>query len=135
LILDIARTALTGLRRDRASLALSFVLPIAFFTIFAMVFGGQRDTIPRVHVVVVDEDHSAASHDLVRGLERERSLQVSTHPEAKQHASTPPDYTAASAEAAVKSGDVPVALIIPAGWGAHPVASGRKRGKARSSGC
>jgi ABC-2 type transport system permease protein len=126
LILAIARTALAGLRRDRASLALSFVLPIAFFTIFAMVFGGQRDTIPRVHVIVVDEDHSAASRELVRGLEREGALQVSTHPEAKQHASTPPDYTAASAEAAVKSGDVPVALIIPVGWGAHPMAFGPK---------
>jgi ABC-2 type transport system permease protein len=127
LIFAIARTALTGLRRDRASLALSFVLPIAFFTIFAMVFSGQHDTIPRVHVIVVDEDHSAASRDLVRGLQREGSLQVSTHPEAKQHASTPPDYTAASAEGAVKSGDVPVALIIPTGWGVHPVDFGPKQ--------
>lgn len=124
MIFAIARTALNGLRRDRASLALSFVLPIAFFTIFAMVFSGQHDTIPRVHVIVVDEDHSGASRDLVRGLEREGSLQVSTHPDAKQNAPAPPDYTAASAEAAVKSGDVPVALIIPAGWGAHPVAFG-----------
>ena len=135
MILAIARTALAGLRRDRASLALSFVLPIAFFTIFAMVFGGQRDTIPRVHVIVVDEDHSAASRDLLRGLEREGSLQVSTHPEAKQHASTPPDYTAASAEAAVKSGDVPVALIFRWDGALTRWPSGRKRRKARSSGC
>jgi ABC-2 type transport system permease protein len=125
LIFAIARTALTGLRCDRASLALSFVLPIAFFTIFAMVFGGQHDTIPRVHLIVVDEDHSAASRDMVRGLQREGSLQVSTHPEAKQHSSTPPDYTAASAEGAVKSGDVPMALIIPAGWALTPWTSGR----------
>lgn len=121
MIFAIARTALTGLRRDRASLALSFVLPIAFFTIFAMVFSGQHDTIPRVHLIVVDEDHSAASRDLVRGLQREGSLQVSTHPQAKQHESIPPDFTAATAEAAVKAGNFPVALIIPAGWGAHPV--------------
>ncbi|HEV2136899.1 MAG TPA: ABC transporter permease [Terracidiphilus sp.] len=121
MIFAIVRTALTGLRRDRASLALNFVLPIAFFTIFAMVFSGQHDTIPRVHLIVVDQDHSAASRDLVRGLQREGSLQVTTHPEAKQHASIRPDYTASSAEAAVKSGDFPVALIIPAGWGAHPV--------------
>lgn len=124
MIFAIARTALTGLRRDRASLALSFVLPIAFFTIFAMVFSGAHDTIPRVHVIVVDADHSAASQDLVRALEREGSLQVSTHPDGKQGAPTPPDYTAATAEAAVKSGEVPVALIIPAGWGAHPVTFG-----------
>ena len=120
----IVRTALTALRRDRASLALSFVLPIAFFTIFAMVFSGQHDTIPRVHLIVVDEDHSSASRQLARGLQREGSLLVSTHPDTEQNRATPADYTAAAAETAVKAGDVPVALIIPAGWGAHPVAFG-----------
>lgn len=120
----IVRTALTALRRDRASLALSFVLPIAFFSIFAMVFSGQRDTIPRVHLIVVDEDHSSASRDLARGLEREGSLLVSTHPDAKEKGVLPADYTATTAEASVKAGDAPVALIIPPGWGAHPVAFG-----------
>lgn len=124
MIFAIARTALTALRRDRASLALSFVLPIAFFTIFAMVFSGQHDTIPRVHILVVDADHSSASRDLVRALQREGSLTVSTHPDATQKDSAPADYTAATAEAAVKAGEVPVALIIPAGWGAHPLAFG-----------
>lgn len=124
MIFAIARTALTALRRDRASLALSFVLPIAFFTIFAMVFSGQHDTIPRVHLIVVDQDRSSASRDLVHALEREGSLAVSTHPDGKQKGVTPPDYTAATAESAVKAGEVPVALIIPAGWGAHPVVFG-----------
>jgi ABC-2 type transport system permease protein len=130
LIFAIVRTALTGLRRDRASLALSFVLPIAFFTIFAMVFSGQHDTIPRVHLIVVDQDHSSASRDLVRGLEREGSLLISTHLDAKQKGGTPPPFTAATAEAAVKGGDFSVALIIPAGWGAHPVAFGPDGGAA-----
>ncbi len=124
MISAIVRTAITGLRRDRAALALSFVLPIAFFSIFAMVFGSEHDTIPRVHLIVVDEDRSSASRDLVRALEREGSLVVSTHSDAKRGQATPADYTAASAEAAVKKGDVPVALIIPAGWGAHPMAFG-----------
>lgn len=115
---------MTGLRRDRAALALSFVLPIAFFSIFAMVFGGQNDTIPRVRLIVVDQDHSSASRDLVRALEREGSLIASTHPKGAKGRPQPADYTAASAEAAVKNGDAPVALIIPPGWGAHPLAFG-----------
>ena len=122
MIFAIVRTAVTGLRRDRASLALSFVLPIAFFSIFAVIFGSQRNTIPRVHVIVVDEDHSSASRDLVRALEHEGSLIVATHPDAKGKGAPAPDYTAATAEAAVKAGTVPVALIIPSGWGQHPVA-------------
>ena len=130
MISAIVRTAITGLRRDRASLALSFVLPIAFFTIFAMVFSGQHDTIPQVKLIVVDQDHTLASRNLVRGLEREGSLAVSTRPESKDPKAPAPDYTAATAEAAVKAGNFPVALIIPAGWGQHPLAFNGSDGKA-----
>ena len=122
MIFAIVRTAFTGLRRDRASLALSFVLPISFFSIFAVIFGSQHDTIPQVHLVVVDQDHSSASRDLVRALQREGSLVVSTHADSKNKNAPAPDYTPATAEAAVKAGAVPVALIIPAGWGQHPIA-------------
>jgi ABC-2 type transport system permease protein len=122
---SVARTSFLALRRDRAAFVLSFVLPIAFFSIFAAIFGGQHDTTPRVHVILVDEDQSEASRDLVRGLSQESSLAVATHPEAaSKNAPTPPDYTAATAEAAVKAGDAPVALIIPSGFGQHPVGFG-----------
>ena len=120
MIFAIVRTAFTALRRDRASLALSFLLPVAFFSIFAMVFGKAHDTIPQVHVIFVDEDHSDASRKLLRGLMREGSLIVSTRPDSKD--ANEPLYTAVTAELAVKTGKVPVALIIPAGWGAHPIA-------------
>ena len=122
MISAIVRTAITGLRRDRASLALSFVLPIAFFSIFAVIFGSAHDTIPQVHLIVVDQDQSSASRNLVRGLQREGSLVILTHPESKDSSAPAQDYTAAGAEAAVKAGTVPVALIIPSGWGQHPIA-------------
>jgi len=117
------RTALIGLRRDRGALALSFILPIGFFSIFAVIFGGQRDTTPKISVLVVDEDHSAASQSLVRDLEREGSLRVKTKPEPKQ-GTEQPEYTAATAEAAVKAGTAPVALIIPHGFGENPISFG-----------
>ena len=115
----IIQTAIASLRRDIAALALAFLLPVGFFTIFAVIFGGMHDTVPRVKVIVVDEDGSQASHSLVNALLKEDSLRASTHPEGKQA-----DYTAAAAEAAVKAGDVPVALIIPQGWGASPITFG-----------
>lgn len=122
---SVARTSLLALRRDRAAFVLSFILPLAFFSIFAVIFGGQHDTTPRVKVIIVDEDKSEASRDLVRGLTHESSLIVSTHPEPSgKNAPVPPDYTAATAEAAVKAGDAPVALVIPAGFGQHPVGFG-----------
>jgi ABC-2 type transport system permease protein len=124
LILNIARTALLALKRDRGALVLSFVLPLAFFSIFAVIFGGQHDSTPKVHVIVVDEDKSEASQDLVKALQKESSLVVSTKPEAKNKNAPPADYTAATAEAAVQAGDAPVALVIPKGFGQHPIAFG-----------
>lgn len=122
---SVARTSLLALRRDRAAFVLSFILPLAFFSIFAVIFGGRHDTTPQVKLIVVDEDKSEASRDLVRGLSREGSLLVFTHPEPNgKNAPTPPDYTAATAEAAVRAGDFSVALIIPAGFGQHPVGFG-----------
>lgn len=122
MIFSIARTALVALRRDRASLALSFVLPVAFFTIFAVIFGSQHDTTPRVAVIVVDQDQSQGSQQLVNALKQEGSLIVRTDHASKGKSAEP--YDEASAEAAVKSGDAPVALIIPKGFGAHPISFG-----------
>ena len=56
MITPIVRTAIASLRRDRAALALSFILPIAFFSIFAVIFGGQHDSTSRISVLLVDED-------------------------------------------------------------------------------
>jgi len=123
LIFSIVRTAIVSLRRDRAAMALSFVLPVVFFTIFAVIFGGHRDTTPKVSVLIVDEDHSTASQRLVQGLEQEGSLAVSTRP-APVKGIEQPEYTSATAEAAVKQGEVPVAVVIPAGFGANPIAFG-----------
>ena len=121
----IIRTGFTGLRRDRGALILSFILPVAFFSIFAMVFGGQRgNRTPSIGVLIVDEDHTATSQRLVDALKGESALNALTHPEQKKGAPVPSDYTSASAENAVKEGVAPAALIIPRGFGANPIAFG-----------
>lgn len=125
MIFSIIRTALTGLYRDRGALALSFILPISFFTIFAVIFGGRHDTTPKIRVIVVDEDKSGASQKLIEGLSEE-SLFVMTRPAPKRDVEQP-EYTAATAEAAVKAGDAPVALIIPRGFGQNPISFGGGR--------
>ncbi len=121
MIIPIIRTAMISLRRDRAALALSFILPITFFSIFAVIFGGRRDTVPKITVIVVDEDQSQVSRELVKGLEREGSLVIRTRPVSNNKGVQPGEYTAATAEAAVKAGDVPVALIVPHGFGENPI--------------
>ena len=112
----VLRTGLMNLRRDRPALGLVFLLPIAFFSIFAIIFGGQRNSTPRVRVVVVDEDRSETSGRLVEALKNEPGLVVMTAPKGKP-GETPAPYDAKSAEAVVRAGDAPVALVIPRGFG------------------
>jgi ABC-2 type transport system permease protein len=124
MILAVARNRLWNLRHDRAALVLSFVVPIVFFSIFAAIFGrdSSRSATRRVRVAVVDEDRSETSLRFVAALRAEEALAVATAPASK---GTPPaPFTAATAEAAVRSGDVPVALIIPKGFGARPIRFG-----------
>ena len=110
-------------------MVLSFVLPLAFFSIFAVIFGKSNSSTPTVKLIVVDQDQSRASRALVSGLKNESSLVVMMKPSSEKKDAPPlPDYTAATAETAVKAGDAPVALIIPAGFGQHPIAFGPDAG-------
>jgi ABC-2 type transport system permease protein len=120
---SILRTALVSLRRDTGALALSFLLPVVFFSIFASIFGGSRRHTPKIHVIVVDEDHSHASESLASGLARESALVIQTRPDPVKHV-VQPEYTAVTGEQAVKQGIAPVALIIPHGFGENPMAFG-----------
>jgi linearmycin/streptolysin S transport system permease protein len=112
----LLRIGWTNLRRDRVAQALTFLLPIVFFSIFASVFGGRGDeTTSRIRVAVVDEDHSELSRRLTEGLAREAGLRVRTTTDEKGGGNA---LDRPSAEQLVKSGDVPVAIVLPAGLGA-----------------
>jgi len=114
-----------SLRRDRGAFLLSFILPIAFFSIFAVIYGGMGSgSTARVSVLVVDEDGTAVSARLVRGLCREPFARRHHAPATRKGQPVPPVYTAATAEAAVKQGVAPAALIVPKGFGANPIAFG-----------
>ena len=130
----IIRSAMVSLGRDRGALALSFLLPVVFFSIFAVIFGGRRDTTPKVRVLVVDEDHSRASGRLLQALQQEGSLVVKTRP-APVKGVEQPEYNAVTAEAAVKEGAAPVAIIIPRGFGENPISFAPPIAVARRSNC
>jgi ABC-2 type transport system permease protein len=111
----LLRIGWINLRRDRVAQALTFALPIVFFSIFAMVFGQQRDaSTARIRIAVVDEDHSEVSGRLVEGLRAEKSLRPRL---TADEAATGPVLDRAAAEQLVRAGDVPVAVVIPAGLG------------------
>lgn len=120
MILAVLRTSWLNLRRDRGALLLSFVVPIVFFSIFAGIFGAQRSGTSTVKLAVVDEDHSERSEQLLQALRDETALRIVEAPkkgEAK--------FTATTAEAYVRAGSAPVALIIPAGFSKWQLQFGR----------
>jgi ABC-2 type transport system permease protein len=111
----LLRIGWINLRRDRVAQTLTFLLPIVFFSIFASVFGGQGDAqTARIRVAVVDEDHSEFSGRLIAGLQKEKGLRPRT---TVDDAGTGALLDRAAAERLVKAGDLPVAVVIPAGLG------------------
>jgi ABC-2 type transport system permease protein len=97
--------------------ALTFLLPIIFFSIFATVFGQQDNPqTTRIRVAVVDEDGSEFSRRMVEGLKKEGGLRVRTSANDDDAAAAPLDRPAA--ERLVRNGDVPVAVVLPKGLGA-----------------
>ena len=111
----------TNLKRDRVAQALTFLLPIVFFSIFAGVFGSQgQDSTSRLRIAVVDEDASELSARIVEGLRKEGALRVRTTVETDGGAA----LDRASAEALVRNGDLPVAVVLPKGLGASAAAFG-----------
>lgn len=126
MITTLLRVSRIAMSRDRVALMMAFVLPVAFFSIFALVFGRQSmSSLPRVRVAVVDEDRSANSRALVAALAADSGLR------ARDSIASVPDgprvpVHRARAEELVRAGDYPIAIILPAGWGrTFPDFSGR----------
>lgn len=113
MIRTVLRISLINLVRDRTALLLTFALPIIFFSVFAVIFGGMGSSATsKVKMVIVDEDQSEASKRFAQSLEAEPSLVVHRAPdEAPQK-----PYDRAAATELVKSGKFPVAAIIPKGF-------------------
>jgi ABC-2 type transport system permease protein len=105
-----------NLRRDRVAQALTFLLPVIFFSIFASVFGAQRDPTRKINVALVDEDQSPFSQRLAKALVAEGALAVRTTTERGGNGAM---LDRAAAEALVKAGTLPVAVILPKGLGAN----------------
>jgi linearmycin/streptolysin S transport system permease protein len=111
-MLTLLRIGWMNLKRDRVAQALTFLLPILFFSIFASVFGGRGgDSTPRVSVALADEDRSEFSGRVIAALQKEKALRL------RVDGDNGSVLDRAAAEGLVRNGDVPVALVMPKGIG------------------
>lgn len=76
MILTVLQISCRRLLHNRVELLLTFLVPIAFFSIFAVIFGGGlgRGTTPKIKVVAVDEIQSAVSRHIMAALSEQESL-------------------------------------------------------------
>jgi ABC-2 type transport system permease protein len=112
MIATLLRIGLLNLRRDRVAQALTFLLPIMFFSIFASVFGNQRNATDRISVPVADEDQTDYSRKLVKALKAEGALRIQTTKDRDGG----PELTRETAEALVRGGSFSVAIVLPKGF-------------------
>jgi ABC-2 type transport system permease protein len=91
--------------RDKRSVILNLVTPLAIAGLFGMVFGGGGSApAGRLAIAVVDQDGSGISRAVTAGLTAEKTLEVSTLDEA-------------TARELVRKGKVRAAVVLPAGFG------------------
>jgi ABC-2 type transport system permease protein len=115
MIRPLVRIAWLSLLRDRTALGLTFVLPLVFFSVFALLFGfrgdekGKKPAKP-ILILLVDLDQTDASRRLADGLARQEALTV-----ARPAADAP--LSRNEAQLRVRKGDYAAAVVIPAGWG------------------
>jgi len=76
MILTVLQISCRRLLHNRVELLLTFLVPIAFFSVFAIIFGGGlgRGTTPRIKVVAVDEIQSVVSSQVMSALAEQESL-------------------------------------------------------------
>lgn len=90
--------------RDRAALAMSLVLPVAVFLVFAAIFAGASGEQLRVKVALADEVGSDEALRLRRALARDPALELVGE-----------GLTAAEVRAQVRLGAADVGLVVRAG--------------------
>ena len=106
MISTIFRIGALNLRRDKAAFIMTFVMPVVFFSIFALIFGaGNSGTKANtIKVIVADLDHTEISSRFIATLKKQKALDLGAAPD---------DVTARKQ---VHDGSYPVAVIVLKGF-------------------
>ena len=106
-ILAMVRKDLQVHYSDPRAVIMSFIAPIAIASFLGSITGGNGTPgePAKIPIAVVDQDGSTITRAIVAGVQADQSLQVTTP-------------SAGDARESVRRGDVTVAVIIPAGFGA-----------------
>ncbi len=126
MIWTVVRVGLLRMWHGRTEILLTFVVPIAFFTIFAFIFDEQigLGKSPRVNLALVDEDDTELSREFITALAEWETMRIYAPAE---HAEGLFVFTSAEpARELVLAGTLPLAVVIPQGWTASLTNPGKE---------
>lgn len=130
MVWTILQVSFRRLKNNRSELLLTFLVPILFFSIFALIFGSRGTSgasIPRIKVALADRADSVISRRAIELLREQNSLRITDAHSALMHADSvqkdlaqliDPDV----AQELVRRGSISAAVIFsePASQGAFP---------------
>src|SRR5215470_17039394 len=107
MIKNIMKISLINLRRDKVAFSMTFILPVIFFSIFAMIFGatGRTTRDSKIKVVITDVDQTEMSHRFSETVRKQQGLDAADAPDP------------ATAHKQVHDGRYAAAVIIRKGFG------------------
>ena len=75
---NIIRKELLSFIKDRRAMVLSFIVPIALISVFALAFGGvgKGSSVSKIPLLVVDEDHSPLTKEIIAGIDSVKMLEI-----------------------------------------------------------
>jgi len=116
MIVTVFMVSLRRLLHNRIELVLTFLVPIAFFSIFAIIFGGGvgAGATPKIKVVAVDSIKSDQSRAVMNRLQKTAGLNfVAAKPDAAATSeSNEKNLTEAEAKDRVRRGTASIAIVL-----------------------
>lgn len=110
MIWTVMQTSWRRLKNNRSELFLTFIVPIVFFSIFAVIFGSRdsASSTPKIKIAISDTSGAALSERAVKLLEEQKSLRISEN--GRSHGAS--TVSRSAAEDLVRRGMVSAAIVF-----------------------
>lgn len=107
-LFEMIRKDLKLFASDRRAMIISFAVPIAIASFMAFITSSASQGKPatKIAVLVVDQDHSPVTADVVKALAKSESVEPKT-------------TTLEAAEQSLRNGDAGLAVVLPSGFGSQ----------------
>jgi len=121
MIWTVMQTSWRRLKNNRSELFLTFIVPIVFFSIFALIFGSRDSTsaTPKIKIAISDSSGSSLSERAIKLLEEQKSLRITEHGRTsgsdKEGSSGKQQISRKMAEDLVRRGMVSAAIVFEQG--------------------